>query len=303
MKLTKFAKFSWLVLGWTLLVILWGALVRATGSGAGCGNHWPTCNGEIIPQPQAIETIIELTHRAMSGGALILVLILLIWGFRNYPKGHLIRKSVAVSAFFILLEALLGAGLVLLDLVDDNDSVHRAIAVALHLLNTFLLLGSMTINAWWASGGKAITFKNKGKWPLWFILGLTGVALIGMTGAITALGDTLFPVQSLADGLLQDADPNAHFLIRLRSIHPIIAILVGVYTLNLIRFLYRQLTSSLARRLSIGLVGLILIQWTAGLINVLLLAPIWMQLLHLLIADLVWISYVLLAANFLTIEE
>ncbi len=233
MKLTNFAKFSWLVLFWTLLVILWGALVRATGSGAGCGNHWPTCNGEIIHQPQAIETVIELTHRAMSGGALILVLIMLIWGFRTAPKGHLTRKGVTASAFFILLESLLGAGLVLLDLVGDNDSIHRAIAVALHLLNTFVLLGAMALNAWWASGGKALTYKNKGNWPLWFLLGLAGVALIGMTGAVTALGDTLFPVTSLADGLSQDSAPNAHFLIRLRVIHPIIAILVGLYSLNL----------------------------------------------------------------------
>lgn len=302
MTLTKFAKFSWGVLAWTILVILWGALVRATGSGAGCGNHWPTCNGEIIHQPQAIETTIELTHRMMSGGALILVLIMLIWAFRVYPKGSSIRKGAVGTAAFILLEALLGAGLVLLELVGDNDSVHRAVAVALHLLNTFLLLGVMTLTAWWASGGKAITFKHKGRQPVWLLLGLAGVAIIGMTGAITALGDTLFPAKSLVEGLSQEADSNAHFLIRLRIVHPIVAILVGLYTLNLIRNFWGQLKDKQAKRFAVSLAGLILIQWAAGLINVVLLAPVWMQILHLLLADAVWIAYVLLAANILSVE-
>ena len=302
MTLTKFAKFSWGVLAWTILVILWGALVRATGSGAGCGNHWPTCNGEIIHQPQAIETIIELTHRIMSGGALILVLIMLIWAFRAYPKGSSIRKGAVGTAAFILLEALLGAGLVLLELVGDNDSVHRAVAVALHLLNTFLLLGVMTLTAWWASDGKAITFKNKGRQPVWLLLGLAGVAIIGMTGAITALGDTLFPAKSLVEGLSQEADSNAHFLIRLRIVHPIVAILVGLYTLNLVRNFWGQLKDKQAKRFAVSLAGLILIQWAAGLVNVVLLAPIWMQILHLLLADAVWIAYVLLAANILSVE-
>lgn len=302
MTFNKFAKYCWGVLAWTILVILWGALVRATGSGAGCGNHWPTCNGEIIHQPKAIETFIELTHRAMSGGALILVLILLIWAFRAYPKGDIVRKGAVGTAGFILLEALLGAGLVLLELVGDNDSVHRAIAVALHLLNTFLLLGVMTLTAWWASGGKRISFKQKGLLPLWLILGLAGVAVIGMTGAITALGDTLFPAKSLAEGLSQDSDLNAHFLVRLRIVHPIVAILVGVYTLNLIRSLYPQLKTPTVKRFALALGALILIQWAAGLVNVLLLAPIWMQILHLFLADLVWICYVILATNVLSVE-
>lgn len=302
MTLTKFAKFSWGVVAWTILVILWGALVRATGSGAGCGNHWPTCKGEIIHQPQAVETFIELTHRTMSGMALLLVLALLIWAFRAYPKGHIVRKGAVGTAAFILFEALLGAGLVLLELVGDNDSVHRAIAMAVHLLNTFLLLGVMTLTAWWASGGRRITFKGKGLRPLWFILGLAGVAVIGMTGAVTALGDTLFPSESLAAGLAQKSDPNAHFLVQLRIVHPIVAILVGFFTLLLVRALYGELRQPLARRLALALAGLVLIQWGAGLVNVILLAPVWMQLLHLFLADMVWIAYVLLAANVLSVE-
>lgn len=302
MQLTKFAKFSWATLAWTILVILWGAVVRATGSGSGCGSHWPTCNGEIIHRPQAIETFIELSHRATSGIAMILVLILLIWAYRAYPKGDLVRKGATASAAFILIEALLGAGLVLLELVGDNDSVHRAIAIALHLLNTFILLGVITLTAWWASGGKAITRQGKGNWPAWLFFGLAGVCVIGMTGAITALGDTLFPVKSLAEGLAQESDPNAHFLVQLRIVHPIVAVLVGLYSLALARKLIQQQITKTTRHLALALVGLILIQWAAGLINVILLAPVWMQILHLLLADLLWIVYVILAANTLSVE-
>ncbi len=48
-----FSRYAWGVLLWNVLVALWGAYVRATGSGAGCGSHWPTCNGEILPRAPA----------------------------------------------------------------------------------------------------------------------------------------------------------------------------------------------------------------------------------------------------------
>lgn len=302
MKNTSYTKAVWVVLGWTILVILWGAVVRATGSGAGCGSHWPTCNGVVLPEMQATETIIEFVHRAMSGVVLLMVLGIILWGFRIYPKGHIIRKGLVATGAVFILEALLGAGLVLLELVGDNDSAHRAIAVALHLLNTFILLAILSMTAWWVSGGSPITFKNKSSWPLLFGLGLAGVALIGMTGAVTALGDTLFPPATLAEGLEQDSDPNAHFLIRLRILHPIIAILVGTYSLMVIRRVLGHFQHPGIRKLALALGGMILLQWTAGLVNVLLLAPIWMQLLHLLLADILWLIYVFLAAHVLAVD-
>jgi heme A synthase len=294
--MNRFAKLAWFTLGWTVLDILWGAFVRATGSGAGCGNHWPTCNGVILPTPEHIETLIEFTHRTLSGVALILVLILLIWGWRSYPKGHPVRTGVTGSAAFILLEAALGAGLVLLDLVAGNSSAARAFAVAVHLLNTFFLLAFLALTAWWASGGKALSLRDRGRLPLLFGIGLAGVALLAMAGAVTALGDTLFPARTLAQGLAQDAEAGASFLVRLRVIHPVIAILVGLYSLGLVRTLFRRSADRTVRRLCWVLGGLVLTQLTAGVINVLLLAPIWMQIVHLFLADSVWISYVLLAA-------
>jgi len=302
MKLKNFAPFTWGVLGWNLIVILWGAFVRASGSGAGCGRHWPLCNGQVVPQSANVEMTIEFTHRLLSGGALLLVGAMVIWGFRITKKEHPVRKGLIAAGILILTEALLGAGLVLFELVEENSSMTRAIAVALHLTNTFLLVGSLALTAYWASGGRAVRIKGQGA-KAWLLGGgLLGMLIIGMSGAVTALGDTLFPVGSLAEGLTADLDPNAHFLVRLRVYHPIIAIVVAIYSLYLVRMLYSQ-NKGTARKFLTALIIIGVVQLGIGLTNLLLLVPIPTQLLHLLTADLVWITYVLTTAVLLAKPE
>lgn len=297
MQLSRFAKFAWAVLIWNVIVVLWGAFVRATGSGAGCGNHWPLCNGEVVPRAQQVETLVEFTHRLMSGAALIGVLIMIIWAFRAFPKSHPVRWGAAASAFFILSESLVGAGLVIFGWVADDTSVERALVVSIHLFNTFLLLASLAVTAWWASDKRPVALRGRG-WIVWGLrAGLLGVLAIGIMGAITALGDTLFPAPSLAEGLRQDMDPSQHFLIQLRIWHPLLSILVGVYLLFLTRVLRSQETDVTVNKLSRVLTVLIVVQLGAGFVNVLLLAPVWMQIVHLLLADLVWLSLVLLSAS------
>lgn len=298
----RFAKYCWFVLAWTVLVILWGAYVRATGSGAGCGNHWPLCNGEFLPQPKQIETSIEFTHRLLSGGALLLIFAMLVWGWKTSEKGQPVRKGLIASTIFIITEALLGASLVLFGLVTTNQSISRVAVMALHLLNTFFLLASIALTAWWAGGGKPISIENQGYTPLMLGIGLAGIAIVGMSGAITALGDTLFPAESLAHGLELESNPGAHFLIRLRIYHPLIAILAGAYLLILVNRLRKHRLDEIPRKIGILLSIIILIQWGAGLVNVILLAPVPMQIIHLLIADLVWILLVLFSAEVLSLS-
>src|SRR5689334_1454626 len=149
MKLNRFAIYAWGVLALNLLVILWGAYVRATGSGAGCGAHWPLCNGEVIPRAPQAEMLVEFTHRLSSGVALLTVAGLLVWALRIYPRGHVARRGAQLAMLFMVSEALVGAGLVLFKLVADNDSLYRAVAIVVHLANTFLLLASITLTAWW----------------------------------------------------------------------------------------------------------------------------------------------------------
>ncbi len=297
MQLSRFAKFAWAVLVWNVIVVLWGAFVRATGSGAGCGNHWPLCNGEVVPASPQVETLIELSHRLTSGVALIGVLVLLIWAFRAFPRRHPVRYGAVVSAVFILTESLVGAGLVVFGWVAEDTSAERALVVSIHLFNTFLLVASLAVTAWWASDQRPIALPGR-SWIVWALrVGLLGVLVIGITGAITALGDTLFPAASLAEGLRQDMDPSQHFLIQLRVYHPLLSILVGVYLLVVTRVLRSQDTSPTVDRLGRILSIVIVVQLAAGFVNVLLLAPVWMQIVHLLLADLVWISLVLLSAS------
>lgn len=298
-----FGKYAWGVLIYNLGVILWGAYVRATGSGAGCGSHWPLCNGVVIPREPQIETIIEFTHRLMSGLSLILVVAMFIWAFRLYEKGHPVRLGSSLSLVFIITEALVGAGLVLFQWVAHDASVGRAISIVVHLINTFILLAALTLTAWWASGGKPVRLRGGGL-SLWLLVaGLIGAITIGGSGALAALGDTLFPAESLLSGIRQDFSPTAHFLIRLRLLHPTIAMMVSVYLIILIGVINLRHADGAVRRFARILSVLIVIQLGAGFINVLLLAPVGMQLIHLLLADLVWIGLILLAATVLTVRN
>lgn len=298
-----FARYAWAVLAYNLLVILWGAFVRATGSGAGCGSHWPLCNGMVIPRAPQIETLIEFTHRLSSGLALVFVLGLLIWAWRAYAPGSIVRRGASLSALFILTEALLGAGLVLFEWVAKDASLGRAISIVLHLLNTFVLLAFLSLTAWWASGGASFSIRQPGSLPWLVTAGILGTLFIGASGALTALGDTLFPASSLAEGLRQDFSPTAHFLTRLRLLHPTIAVIAGSYLLifaGILRLTHpAPTTARLARLLTIG----VLVQLGAGVVNVILLAPVWMQLVHLLLADLVWILLILSSASALAAPQ
>jgi len=297
MNLPRFARYAWGVLAYNIVVILWGAFVRATGSGAGCGSHWPLCNGQVVPRAPQVETLIEFSHRLTSGLAFLLVIALLVWAFRAYPKKHRVRWAASFSVLFIITEALVGAGLVIFGLVADNASMARAFSMAVHLLNTFLLLACLTLTAWWSSGGESVRLRGQGMRAVLLIIGLLGVLVLGVSGAVTALGDTLFPSASLAEGLSQDFSPTAHLLIRLRVFHPAIAISVALYLILVVIWLYSLRQNSITKRFSLLLVILLVIQLVAGVINVALLAPVWMQLVHLLLADLVWIALVLLTAS------
>lgn len=298
MKLNSYSKFAWFVLFFNLLVVLWGAYVRASGSGAGCGAHWPLCNGVVIPQEPQLKTLVEFAHRLSSGLALLLVVGLLVWAWRAYPKKSPVRLGAGLAMFFMITESLVGAMLVLFRWVALDQSVERVYSVSVHLVNTFLLLGSITLTAWWATGGAPVRLRGR---PLRSLLifgaAFAGIMLIGVSGAITALGDTLFPAGTLAEGIRQDFAATAHFLVRLRVIHPLLSVTFGVFLVAVAYFWPIPPGDRRLHRLALALVAAVLVQLSAGAVNVILLAPVWMQLVHLLLADTVWILLVLFAAQ------
>jgi cytochrome c oxidase assembly protein subunit 15 len=286
------ADFAWFAVIYHVAVILWGAYVRASRSGAGCGNHWPLCNGTILPVAPQLETIIEFTHRVTSGLAVLIVLTLVVWCWRKTSKGAWARYSAIGSLVFLLNEAVLGALLVAIDATGQGASAQRVLVLCVHFGNTLLLLAALTLTAEGLSEGNAPWAIRKDLRAA--ALSLVAIMIVGMTGALAALGDTLFPAASLRISMLQDFSSAGNALQHLRFVHPVAALVGGSYVLW---FLVRCGDKSGDAKLSQVLVSILITQAALGALNVLLLAPVWLQILHLFVAELLWIGVVLLSSR------
>lgn len=282
----RFTRFAYLVLAYTMLVVLWGAYVRATGSGAGCGSHWPLCNGEVIPRTPEAATRIEFTHRVTSGACLILTAALVWWAFRRFPRSHPVRRFAVLGAVFLVVEALLGAGLVLLEFVAYNASWGRAAYLAAHLVNTQLLLAMLLLAARFSHRAPVIRVRRR---PRLAIAALPVALLISVTGALAALGDTLW--LATQTGAAQPS-PTADGLVRLRLLHPFAAMLAGGFLLWAALGRAQREANRTALQARVAVAVLVLGQWVAGAVNIILKAPVWMQLLHLQLANLLWLALI-----------
>ena len=281
-------------------VILWGAWVRATGSGAGCGSHWPLCNGAVVPPSPGAATVIEFIHRVSSGLALVAVLVLLLMAWHIYPPRHIVRWMGAAAGALILVEAAIGAGLVMFGLVAGNTSTSRAVIGALHLANTYLLLAALTLAAVIGGQPGAPRWEGTRRLVAPGAISLGALMLVGMTGAVTALGDTLFRPASLAAGFAQEFASASHPLVRMRVIHPAVAILAGSATAYFGFALSERSVAAPVRRMTVLIWGLLVVQLLAGAVNVALLAPLWLQIIHLLLSDLIWVLLIALSGRALT---
>ena len=291
-------RYAWFVVVYSVLVVLWGVVVRATGSGNGCGDHWPLCNGQVIPIHPRLATVIEFTHRMMSGPSeLPIILVLLVWVFRATVKRHLARSFAVAGLVLTLTEGLLGALLVKLGLTAMSTSPLRPPMLALHLSNTLLLLGALALTAHFlgrqtAMVRGAVRFEHR----VPAILGLLAAMVIGVTGSLAALGDTLFPSTSLRAAFAADFSSSSEWLIRLRILHPASAGAAGAFILWLLWRAVFAAREDVHRKLGFWLAGLLGFQFLLGGLDVLLRAPVWMQVLHLGGADAFWCVLVVLTA-------
>lgn len=301
---SRFAKFAWFVLAYNILVIVWGVFLRASKSGDGCGQHWLTCQGEILPSAPELKTVIEFSHRLTTGPAFVFVLVLLIWAFRRFGKGHPARKAAAVSFVFIVTEVLIGAVLVLTGNTADAVTTERPFIAIGHLINSFLLIGSLTLTAWFATDERTFRSGSDRKATVFLAIGVLAILLVGMSGSVAALSSMLFPSQSLAEGISKDFSAASSVLLRLRLSHPILSIVTSVYLIFIAGWLKtRSGNDPVVARWSNILSVVVLIQVAFGAATLLTLAPIVMQVGHLFLADLLWISFVLLAANYLAAPD
>lgn len=300
-KLSAFAKFAWFALAYNIVVILWGVFLRATHSGDGCGTHWLTCHGEAIPSAPELKTLIEFSHRVTTALAGLVVLILAGWSLKKSERGDRVRMFALLSLFFILVEGAIGGGLVLTGNTAANWTPTRPYWTAGHLINTFILIGLLALTAWSASN-RGWRFRRPT--PIEaavVVVGLLAIIFVGVTGSMASLAHMLFPSVSIAEGIAKDFDPNSHWLLRLRIAHPISSILAVVLLFFLADWIKRRVADDArsafwSRNVSV----LIFVQLAFGAATLLMLAPIVMQLGHLLLADLIWLSFVLLSMSFLT---
>lgn len=275
----------------SIFSIIAGAIVRATGSGDGCGSSWPTCNGEIIPKLDNSSELIEFSHRSISGILLIITLIIFVKSFIDEVP-TLQKRIIWFLTFFVLLEALIGAVIVIYEWVGLNSSAPRIIAVPLHLVNTFGLLGTYTLLFHLTKHSKTnlIYFFDRG-----FKIGLFLFLLSGASGSIAALADAIFPSESFITGLAEDFDSKSQILTRLRILHPLFASALSVYLYseaNRLQTEYKVITKNIKLLIFLGIF--------LGVLNVVSNIILPLSILHLLIADLLWIVYVYKSAEKIT---
>ncbi|MDA1236025.1 MAG: COX15/CtaA family protein [Acidobacteria bacterium] len=295
MQRRTFERLAWAFLAYLVGVILFGAWVRITHSGAGCGNHWPTCNGTVLPLDPSLETAIEFTHRVTSGLCGVFGAVFVAAAWRIYGRGPVLAGA-ALTLLFVVFEGLVGAGLVLGELVEDDASVARAVVIAIHLANTLLLTASAAVTAWCAGGRPAPAFRSLAASS--FGPALLLIVAASMTGAVTALGDTLFPTQStlgpgLFDKVRGDLGAANHFLVRLRAVHPVVAILTAGWLAKLTAPLAFSLNRGAQRTWARWAFTAVVAEVCLGLLNIALAAPGWLQLAHLLVAQALWVCLLL----------
>jgi heme A synthase len=304
-RLSAFAKYAWFALAYNLLVILWGVFLRASKSGDGCGQHWLTCQGEVIPSAPQLKTIIEYSHRMMSALDGLVMLILLVWAIMIWYRERTVSsRSVmrfAIGAFiFIITEALVGAGLVLTGNTAETLTAARPFWMAGHLINTFILLLFLSLTAWAAGGNGRLRFDLTGKEITLLLIGLAGILFVGVTGSVAALSSMIFPSQSITEGIARDFSATSNVLLRIRPLHPILSVATVVYLIFLSGWLRSWSGGSASVTRWSNILSIVaLAQLLFGAATLLTLAPIVMQLGHLLLADAVWISFVLMTANYL----
>ena len=268
--------FLWL---YSILIIIWGAWVRISKSGDGCGTSWPLCNDTIIPDTGNIHTLIELTHRLSTGVYGVLVILLVIWTFKLFPITHAVRKIALFVLSLTILEALIGAKLVLFGLVGENTGIYRIIVMSLHQVTSVLLTGSIA-KAYYVT---TLAPENKINSPYLISILKIMFLLIIATGGVAALSNTVFPSSSILEGLMTDLNPTSHILLKLRIIHPVLALLLTFTMIFILLRLYKDDPKYVVRLSTCIIVGV-----TIGIITLVTLSPVYMKLIHLTVAHIIW---------------
>ncbi len=293
---------AWAALVFTLFVVLWGGFVSASGAGDGCGDDWPLCGELLSPSAGATaadtaDTLVEFTHRATSGLALLAVAGLAVWSRRRFPPGHRARWWAALSLAFMVVESLIGAALVVFQWVDMNVSLARALVQPVHLANTYFLMGALACAAWWSGRRRPAAVLDPGRPDRLVAAALGGLIVVSAFGTAASLASTVFPSESFLDGVRSDFAGGAHYLIRLRVWHPVAVVAFAGYLI----WLGRRLAGTQPQSLPAAFhptAAVLAAQLAVGALDAVLLAPIGLQMAHLFLAHALWLGLMALWLHF-----
>ncbi len=304
----KFHKAALWILGYSVLVIIFGAFVRASLSGDGCGVHWPDCYGSILPKGAPLQTYIELTHRTTSGFLIILSAALALASFRIFPKSSLFRKAGLLTLVSVLVSAAIGAALVLNRWVEFDRSMARAITMPLHLVNNYFLIGTLILLAMPGEVVNKIRFRKQGEVGGLVWGSLAAMFILGGTGALSAMGKTAFTnelsaAQGLSDRLQLHMAADAHPLLKGGISHPLIATGAFILILLTCRQLVKRRPSDEVGFWSNMTSGSMVFQMVLGLVNLAASAPVALQLFHLAAAVFTFGSFSMMSFHAFAVTD
>jgi heme A synthase len=300
---TSYLRLAWIVFVFTMFVVIWGGFTSASGSGDGCGTSWPLCGQLVAEGGPSRYTLIEFFHRITSGLSLLGVVGLFVLARQRYPVGHPVRTGSGWSLFFMITESLLGAGLVIFAWTNMNLSLARALVQPVHMFNTLLLMGAMGLTIWWAAGNPRISLRSHPALTLMILLSLAGFILISSFGTFASLAGHIFPSESFLDGVRSDFSRDSHYLIRLRIWHPILATLIGFWLVWFSRYINQHYPDPRNETVTLALLAVYGVQYALGFLNAFLLSPIWLQMVHLLLAHAVWLLVMWAGVNALRTSQ
>jgi heme A synthase len=282
---TRAYRFAWAIVWYTVIIIAWGAWVRISHSGDGCGDHWPLCNGEAVPLDGPVKTWIEVSHRYSTALYGVLVGAMIGIALKVFGRSHpAFRWSLAVFVFTVL-EALIGRQLVTMRLVDQSTDLARLIVMPLHLLNTSLLLLSTVFAAESFRFGFSERRALSPELRRLLSIAIVVLLMLLLTGAIAALGSHLAPSTSLESGLAHDLSSDSHLAVRLRLLHPLGALAFALLVPLFFSRLAARAPSPLARAWFVRLRAATYVAIVVGITTLSFLAPPWLKLTHLFLAN------------------